>query len=143
MSGRRWLALAVLAGCINEDVRLYEVALTGEVVAPGASEGRVMLELHHASRGAGELATPLGRFDALELERPGAVAWETLVPIDDGEGLVLYAWLDVDGDGLLCGLDAAPEPAGLVELTEFPAHTLTFSLTLAAPCASPSALYPP
>jgi len=143
MSARRWLTLAVLAGCINEDVRLYEVELTGEAVAPAGSEGRVFLELHHASRGSGPLATPLGRFDATELEAPGPVEWTTLVPIDDGEGLVLYGWLDVDGDGTLCGLDAAPEPAGLIALRDFPAHALTFTLTLTTPCAGPSALYPP
>jgi hypothetical protein len=143
MSGRRWLGLALLAGCINEDVRLYEVALTGEVTAPGASEGRVFLELHHASRGAGPLATPLGQIDATEVAAPGRAEWTTLVPIDEGEGLVLYGWLDVDGDGILCGLDAAPEPAGIVVLTGFPAHALTFALTLDTACAGPSALYPP
>lgn len=143
MSAQRWLTLAVLAGCINEDVRLYEVELTGEVVAPAGTTGRVFLELHHASRGAGALETPLGRFDATELDAPGPATWTTLVPLDEGEGLVLYGWLDVDGDGRLCGLAAGPEPAGIVELEKFPAHALTFTLTLETPCAGPSALYPP
>lgn len=144
MSGREWLVGAALtAGCINEDVRLYEVALAGEVAAPGATAGTLHLELHHASRGTGLLETPLGLIDTTEVTWPGAVAWTTLVPIDEGEGLVVYAWLDVDGDGLLCGLEAAPEPAGIVALTGFPAHALTFTLTLETPCAGASALYPP
>lgn len=138
---RTWLVPVALAGCINEDVRLYEVELSGEVVATG--EGRVFLELHHASRGEGALETPLGLIAEVEQDGPGPARWTSRVPIDEGEGLVLYGWLDVDGDGILCGLDGATEPAGVVELGGFPAHALDFSLTLEHPCAGPSALYPP
>ncbi|MBL9100654.1 MAG: hypothetical protein JNL82_06840 [Myxococcales bacterium] len=139
-----WIVAVTLVGCINEDRRLYEVELSGEVsVAAGPGAGTVHLELHHAVSGAGELATPLGLVDATSVDAPGPTSWTTLVPLGEGEGLVLYGWLDVDGDGLLCGLDAAPEPAGVVELAGFPDHALEFSLVLDAACAGPSALYPP
>lgn len=140
----RRLALCglLVAGCINEDDRLYEVELRGEIVADATAAGVVHLELHHAETGAGSLRTPLGRIDETELAGPGAAAWTTLVPIDEGEGLVLYGWLDGDGDGVLCAPGAAPEPAGVVELADFPAHTLAFTLTLDTPCAGASALFP-
>lgn len=143
--GRRgWLGALALVACINEDRRLYEVELSGEVsVAMGPSTGEVHLELHHASSGEGLLATPLGRIDETELAGPGPAQWTTLVPLGEGEGLVLYAWLDIDGDGLLCAPGAAPEPAGALELVGFPEHALEFSLVLDTPCAGPSALYPP
>lgn len=145
MRARRSIVLVTLvAGCINEDVRLYEVTLSGEVMASEpAPTGTVHLELHHQRRGRGELETPLGLIDTTEIDAPGETEWTTLVPLGEGEGLVLYGWIDVDGDGLLCALGAAPEPAGVVEIAGFPAHALEFTLTIDTPCAGPSALYPP
>lgn len=140
----RRLALGGLlaVGCINTDRRLHEVELHGEVVAEGAAAGVVHLELHHAETGTGPLRTPLGRIDETELAGPGAAMWTTLVPLDEGAGLVLYGWLDLDDDGLLCAPGAAPEPAGVVEIAGFPAHSLAFTLTLDTPCAGASALFP-
>ena len=145
MTPRVFLCAALCAvACINDDVRLYEVELRGDVsVAAGPASGAVHVELHHARSGSGELETPLGRIDATSFAGPGALEWTTLVPLDEGEGLVLYAWLDRDGDGVLCGLGAEPEPAGVVELTGFPAHAIAFTLVLGTPCAGASALYPP
>ena len=111
------------------------------VVAAGA--GTVHLELHHAYTGEGSLRTPLGRIDETTLDGPGPAAWTTLVPLGEGEGLVLYGWLDVDGDGVLCAPGAGPEPAGAAALSGFPAHTLEFSLALGSACAGASALWPP
>jgi hypothetical protein len=141
----RWLVLAMaglMGGCINEDRRLFEVELRGEVVVVGGMDGAVHLELHHAQTGSGELATPLGRIDETIIDEPGAAVWTTLVPLGEGEGLVLYGWLDVDGDGLLCaaGTDIE-EPAGVVMLAGVE-HSLEFSLELGTGCAGASALYP-
>lgn len=129
----------LLAGCISEERRLFEVKLDGVVVAAGG--GAVHLELHHAQTGTGSLATPLGLIDETEIARPGAASWTTLVPLDEGEGLVLYGWLDVDGDGLLCAIGAQAEPAGVVVLAGVE-HALDFELVLGSDCAGPSALYP-
>jgi hypothetical protein len=140
----RWIAAAlVAAGCINEDRRLYEVTLAGTITVAGGATGEVHLELHHARRGAGDLETPLGLIEETTSDAAGAIEWTALVPIDEGEGLVVYGWLDIDGDGLLCGLGGAPEPAGVIEIAGFPAHALSFALVLDTPCAGPTALYPP
>ena len=152
MSARWIVAVMMLATCINEDRRLYEVVLDGTVtVTGGATTGTVHLELHHARQGNGPLETPLGLIAETTVDAPGAVEWTALVPvewtalvpIDEGQGLVVYGWLDVDGDGLLCGLDASPEPAGVIEVAGFPAHALTFALVLDTSCAGPWTLYPP
>lgn len=149
--GRPWptltLSLALAASaCINEDVLLYELDLRGQVtVADGLpASGRLQLELHHAEGGAGRFAHPLGLFaEYADVGAPGdTLELSARVPTDDGTGLVVYAWLDVDGDGILCALGVSDEPAGLVELSDFPAHALEFSLVLASPCAGPEALYP-
>ncbi|MRG93507.1 hypothetical protein [Polyangium spumosum] len=138
------LALS-LAGCINEETRLYEVVLEGEVgVAPGApSEGAVHLQFHVARTfGEGDLAHPLGEFDRRTIAGVGPVRETLLHPRDVGEGLVVYGWLDSDGDGIHCAPGQTEEPAGLVEVAGFPAHALSFSLTLSAPCVGPESLYP-
>lgn len=133
----------LLVGCINEDVRLYEVALTGELVS-SSSGGTVHVELHHASSGTGELERPLvliERWTLAEDER--SFAADVLVDRDEGEGLVVYAWLDLDGDGVLCSVDGdQTEPAGAIELTEFPAHAIDFMLALDQPCVGPELAWP-
>lgn len=140
------LLLACAGGCVNEDVRLYELELRGEVtVADGLpSAGRLQIELHHAEGGTGKFTHPLGLFAGFADVGAAneAVTLETLVPIDEGTGLVVYAWLDVDGDGILCAPGVDDEPAGLVRLADFPAHALEFSLALGTPCVGPEALYP-
>ena len=137
--------LPVLAlACFSADRRLYEVELTGQVaLGPGFDgPGRVHLEVHHARTGDGPLARPLALIDAFELDGPGPFTERVLVPLDEGDGLVVYAWHDRDGDGHLCALGAPPEPAALIEVVDFPAHQVSLALLLDAPCAGPEALVP-
>jgi hypothetical protein len=130
-----------LSACINDDLVLDEIELRGSIVVePDMSDmgGTIHLEFHHAFSGSGELEHPLGLIERSELE-PGARELDhtLLVPRDEGEGLVVYAWLDRDGDGILCGLEGdAAEPAGAITL-DYPPYTLEFELTLDQPCAGP------
>jgi hypothetical protein len=128
-----------LPGCINDDVVLDEIELRGTfVVAPLDAAGTLHVELHHAMSGSGELEHPLGLIEELTLE-PGARELDhmVLVPRDEGEGLVVYAWLDRDGDGILCGLDGdVEEPAGAVVL-DYPPYAIEFELVLDQVCAGP------
>lgn len=138
--------LASQGACINEDTRLYELELRGRVtVGDGLpTGGALQLELHHAEGGTGRFVHPLGAFaEFADVGAPGdELAVDARVPIDEGSGLVVYAWLDVDGDGILCAPGVSDEPAGLALLADFPEHTLEFSLSLATPCVGPEALYP-
>lgn len=146
MISRRALLCALFAAaCINEDLEVYEVTLSGTVSIGGviAEPGEVHLELHHARTGAGKFETPLGLIDATIEPELGPTEWTTYVLLGRGEGLVLYGWLDRDGDGVLCAPGSFPEPAGAVELSGFPDHTIDFSLTLDTDCAGSAALYPP
>jgi len=135
-----------LTGCINDDLTLYEFELRGTVTVAAdlPTAGTLHLELHHARSGAGRFLYPLGEFAAFPMVgTPGAELRVTArAPIDEGEGLVVYAWLDVDGDAILCAPGVTSEPAGLIEVDEFPAHALRFTLTLTSPCSGPEALYP-
>jgi len=133
-----------LSACVNDDTILYEVNLSGTIdVAEGSpSSGQVHVEVLHASSGKRVLSYPLRPITEFELDELGELEESILVPLEQGEGLVVYAWLDHDGDGALCAPGAAPEPAGLVELKDFPAHALEVELVLTEPCAGAEILYP-
>jgi hypothetical protein len=134
------------SGCINQEVNLYEVALSGQISVGSdfSNKGEVHLQFHHErSVGAGDLAHPLGEFDRTTLASIGPTSQSLLYPKDDGAGLVVYGWLDVDGDGILCASGKPrTEPAGLVVVDGFPAHSLSYSLILDTACAGPESLYP-
>jgi hypothetical protein len=140
-------ALAV-GGCVNEDLHYYEVELTGTITTADpqlAGVGEVMLELHHERVGQGMFERPLGLVERWSLATGEREFTGTaLVSQDDGaEGLVMYGWLDLDGDGTLCSPDGnRNEPAGIVVIDEYPAHELSFTLELAEPCRGAEGLYP-
>lgn len=147
------LALALVplvsaAACVNEDLRLYELELVGAITPADpalADLGALHVELHHAYIGEGQVRHPLGLVDAWQLETgERELEATTLVPMDGGaEGVVVYAWLDLDGDGILCSVDGdQDEPAGVLELSEYPAHSIEFELVLDQPCAGAERLFP-
>ncbi len=144
----RWLSLVVVcgaAGCVNSDLRFYEVRMRGMATVPANenSSGVLHLEFHVArAKGPGELAYPLALIEARTAASLSAPFDETLLyPVDRGEGLVVYGWLDSDGDGVFCA-PGKVERSGLVEILPFPAHEVDRGFTLSAQCAGPEALFP-
>lgn len=139
----RSMVLLVVGGCLNQTTRLREVELSGEISAPeGASEGPLTVELQHAWSGEGALRHPLEPIESFSLDGPGPYSWTLLYPEEGGEGLVVYAWMDGDGDGALCSPEQEEEWAGLTEVQDFPAFSVVADLALDAACAGPEALYP-
>lgn len=135
--------LVVSGGCINQTTRLVEVAVSGEISAEAsAAQGVVTVELQHAWTGTGELRHPLGPIETFTLEGPGPYDRTLLYPEAEGEGLVVYAWMDGDGDGVLCSPTNRDEPAGLTEVADFPAYVVTADVVLDAACAGAETLFP-
>lgn len=136
--------LLLLMACLSEDLQLLQVQVSGEVLPPdtGPQAGAVTLVFHHAWVGEGELEHPLGPIDSLTLDGPGPFEAELLYPVEAGEGLVLYAWLDADRDGALCAPDSAPEASGLVEVEGFPAYAVEADVPLSEGCSGAEVLFP-
>lgn len=130
--------LWALSGC-TPTIELYALELSGEIVADGS--GPVTLEVYADWVGVGELRHPLGELERFALDGPGPFEVSLFVP-GEVTGLVAYAWQDLDGDDVLCGLGAEPEPAGLTPLEGYPSHQLDVSLTLDTECVGPEALFP-
>ena len=57
-----------------------------------------------------------------------------------GQGLLIYGWLDTDGD--LCAPVQRPEPSGLFRVSSSPAHRVKVQLVLDKRYAALEALFP-
>ena len=135
------LSLSPLVGCVNSRTQWVEVTVTTELIAPEGLSAPVYGEWNHTWSGEGELRVPLLPFEDFAAEGPGLVTTTLLVPLDGVEGLTLYAWMDLDGDGLHCAPGVTDEPAGLGEALPFPATEAEVTLSLEAPCLGAEALW--
>jgi hypothetical protein len=117
------------------------VRLRGDLVAAPGLSGTATVRVFQAWAGEGALrhpleplvqfTTPLGTFD------------KTIdYPANGGEGLVVYAWLDADGDGVHCTPMARNDPAGLAQVPDFPGDEVRVTVEMTQPCAGPEYFFP-
>jgi len=138
------VATSLLAGCAGEEAPVTTpVTVGGTIRSPeGVGAGReVTVNLYHAWALQGPLRHPLefiGSFPAAVGEFRHAFDY----PVELGEGLVVYAWLDTDGDGVLCTPKGRTDLAGLAVAEPFPATEVAVDIELSVPCAGPDWFYP-
>ena len=144
-----FLALAiifclVIAACSEPEAPTAPVSISGTITGPAGVpvDGKVYINVYHAWALEGELRHPLEYIASFE-SNGERFSFDVTYPLDKGEGLVIYAWLDNDGDGVLCTPDDRNDLAGLVEVVKFPAEEVTVEINLTAPCAGPDWFYPP
>lgn len=138
------LALST-SGCGPEPVPPKRaVELSGEIrLPPGtAATGKVYVSLFHAWSLQGELRHPLQLIESFEAA-PGAFVHRFEYPEEDGEGLIAFAWADLDGDGVHCTMTSRGDPSGLTEVAGFPADRVSVTIDLTEPCRGPDWFYPP
>ena len=140
------LVLAALCfGCGGEDPPppAMSVELSVTIDAPEEIDraATVHMSLYHAWTGEGDLRYPLELIKSYELP----FGWFNLTfdyPVEAGDGLVVYAWADADGDGINCTPTERGDMADLIEVGDFPSEQVSVSLFLDAPCAGPDWFYP-
>ncbi len=130
------LLIPLLLGCAVTD--LYVVDVQAEVES--ALDGPVYAELAYATWGTGELETPYQPIVEIELDGPGSFEQTLELDLSLGDGVALYAWQDLDGDGEHCAPGSDDEPAGLVVAEDWPSHELELIVELDTPCAGPESL---
>ena len=138
------VAALLAAGCSEKPAEIRSLKINGTVQMPvdAATSGELHVMAYHAWTGVGELRHPLlfmGEFSAPVGDFSGTIEY----PAGAGEGLVVYAWLDSDGDGVLCTPQNDTELAGLSEVVEFPADEVSVELSLDANCKSANWFFPP
>lgn len=137
-------AATLAAGCGSGPAAPQRpVEITGEIhLPPGAAAGgKVFVNLYHAWSLQGELRHPLQLIETFEAA-PGAFRHAFDYPEQEGEGLIVYAWVDLDGDGVLCTPGYRLDLAGLTEVQGYPAGKVTANVDLAEPCRGPDWFYP-
>ena len=134
----------MLAGCGPAEVAPTPVTISGTISVPDGmqSDGKVYVNLYHAWALEGDLRHPIEEIESFEA-KAGAYRHEFGYPSDRGEGLLIYAWLDIDGDGALCSPASRIDRAGLTEVQGFPAAEVTADIDMTVPCAAPNWFYPP
>lgn len=136
------VALLVTA-CSDKPPEMRSLKISGTVQMPAgaATSGTLHVMAYHAWTGAGELRYPLlfiGEFTVPVGNFSGTVEY----PVGTGEGLVVYAWADTDGDGVLCTPQNATEPTGFTEVAGFPADAVSVELSLNANCKAANWFFP-
>ena len=115
------VALGV-AGCGEPNIETMPVTVNGTITVPEGTPGNtVYVRLYHAWALEGALRHPLQFIAGFE-SAPGSFSYELAYPVDRGEGLVVYAWLDGD--------------AGIAEVAA------DVELVLTQPCAGPDWFFP-
>jgi hypothetical protein len=132
-----------LAGCGEAERPTMAVSISGSIEAPPGvpAGGTVYVSLYHAWSLEGDLRHAVQFIENFET-KTGSYSHEFAYPLDRGEGLLIYAWLDVDEDGVLCTPDARADIAGLTEVTGFPADAVSADIQITAPCAGPDWFFP-
>ena len=133
----------LLAGCGEAEPPVRPVKISGSITrAPGmATEGKVYVGLYHAWSLEGDLRHAAQEIEYFEATA-GTYSHEFDYPLERGEGLLIHAWLDLDGDSVLCTPSVRIDIAGLTEVTEFPADAVNADIELVAPCAGPDWFFP-
>ncbi|MFW2403668.1 MAG: hypothetical protein ACN4GT_02800 [Gammaproteobacteria bacterium] len=137
--------IGILAGCGGEpEVRTEPVALSGNIIVPDGvpADATVYVSLYHAWALEGDLRHPVEFIEGFE-GTAGEFTHEFDYPVDAGEGLLVYAWIDSDADGILCTPTVRVDRAGLTEVDGFVPGDVTVDVELTAPCAGPDWFYPP
>ncbi len=139
--------ITVLAGTLafacSEPPPPVPVELSLEILAPAEVDpsAPVYLSVYHAWTGEGELRHPLEMIESFETKL-GTSTFTFNYPVDAGEGLLVYAWVDTDGDAVHCTPAARRDLADLAEVGEFPSEQASVSLFLEVPCAGPEWFFP-
>jgi len=133
-----------LLGCGGEpDIRTERVTIAGRISVPAELEptAPVYVTLYHEWALEGELRHPLEFIDSFAA-RAGDYEYAFDYPVDLGEGLLVYAWIDADEDGTLCTPAVRIDRAGLTQVPGFEPGNVEADIELTAPCAGPDWFYP-
>ena len=114
-------AIGVTPGCgAGPPAPKRVVELTGEIVLPpeAGTTGKIYVSLFQAWALQGELRHPLQLIENFETA-PGAFSHSFEYPANDGEGLIVFAWADLDGDGVHCTMSSRRTRRGCLKSPRF------------------------
>ncbi len=136
-------AALALSACAEPTPETRKVELKATVVAPPGVEGPVEVRLFHAWSLEGELRHPLQLIEIFPAEANTPFTHTLDYPVDGGEGLAVFAWIDTDGDGIHCTPTVRNDLSGLSVADSIDAQPIELTVMLTEPCRAPGWFYPP
>lgn len=136
------MTIFVLAGCSEPEPNLRPMTVAGNVSAPEGVSGPVEIWLYHEWSLEGDLRHPLQFIDTFKGSL-GPFEHSFDYPVDIGNGLVVYAWVDTDGDGVNCTPTVRNDLAGLTVVEDGEQERVEVDVMVGEPCRGPDFFYPP
>jgi len=145
------LVIALIGGCSGGSAEgpATPVSIKGSISVPAGTDsgGRVEVHLFQTWFGEGDLRHPLQFIETFDTT-VGEFSHSFGYPDNGGEGLIVYAWIDTDGDGINCTPTERNDLAGLTEVADFSLGSgeeyaaASVSVKLSADCAGPDWFFP-
>jgi len=106
--------LTWLSGCAEGEAPTTPVNISGMISVPDgvqSNSSKVTVNLYHAWALEGVLRHPVEFIESFETTA-GEYNFSFDYPVETGEGLLVYAWIDLDGDDVHCTPEIRTDRAG-------------------------------
>ena len=133
-----------MQSCNNMDSELIkdEITISGEVVIDSnLSFSKINFSIFHAISGIGFQEHPLYEIESFT-SNDTSISYTFGYNSLGNTGLVVYAWIDLDEDGILCTPASRIDLAGVDVNESFPTTNSLFSVKINTPCVGPDWFYP-
>ena len=135
-------AVLLINACSESEPEGDEITITGEIITSEDSQGKSFnLSIFHAQSGIGFQQHPLYEIESFT-SRSQTFNHTILYNSSGNTGLVIYAWLGVDQDGIMCTTQSRNDVSGIDLNEEFPNSNQSFTIELTQQCVGPDWFYP-
>ncbi len=135
--------ILMTVSCSDPEIIKERKTISGQITVPQSIEWQstINIMLFHAISGIGFQEHPLYEIETFQSDQ---LAFEHTFDYDPkgNQGLLVYAWIDLDGDDILCTPDSRNDLAGASVNEEFPETNKPFLVKINTPCAGPDWFYP-
>ena len=123
-------AVLLINACSESEPEGDEITITGEIITSEDSQGKSFnLSIFHAQSGIGFQQHPLYEIESFTSQSQ-TFNHTFLYNSSGNTGLVVYAWLDVDQDGIMCTTQSRNDVAGIDLNEDFPNSNQSFTIEL-------------
>ena len=135
-------AVLLINACSESEPEGQEITISGQIITSEDSQGKTFnLSIFHAQSGIGFQQHPLYEIESFTSQSPN-FNHTFLYNSSGNSGLVVYAWLDIDEDGIMCTTQSRNDIAGIDLNENFPNSNQSFTITLTQQCVGPDWFYP-
>ncbi|MEE1574066.1 MAG: hypothetical protein V1257_10810 [Candidatus Neomarinimicrobiota bacterium] len=137
------LAFCIVSSCSDSEVIKEKKTISGQIILPLSiqNQPQINVMLFHAISGIGFQEHPLYEIETFQTDQS---TFEHTFDYDPkgNQGLLVYAWVDLDGDNILCTPSSRNDLAGAAVNEEFPETNKPFLVQIDTPCVGPDWFYP-